>query len=117
MQIKYLVNWLKLFVVSFVVAAVGRIWFEEYAFGSVKSYGSVALFAGIVAIAIATAQAVLAPRPKPDMRARMAAPLEVSQAYVEPTIPVQQEPVFSASKSSSAKKKTIKKKIKKSKRK
>ena len=68
MQTQDIVNWLKLFVVSFVVIALGRTWFEQYAFGGVKNYGSVALFAGIVAVAIATAQFVLAPKPKPNLQ-------------------------------------------------
>jgi len=63
MQTQDVVNWLKLFAVSFVVIALARTWFEQSAFGGVRNYDSIAFFAFIVAIAIATAQFVLAPKP------------------------------------------------------
>ena len=87
MQTQDIVNWLKFFVVAFVVIALARTWFEQYAFGTVRDYDSIALFSGIVAVAIATAQFVLAPKPIPVRAMRetpIAAAVPAMPAYSQP---------------------------------
>ncbi len=56
--------WLRVFIVSFIVVVLFRYWLEAQ-ISYDHNWSSIALSALLVAIAIATAQWVLRPRPKP----------------------------------------------------
>ena len=62
-DLRELLLWLRVFIVSFIVVVLFRYWLEGQ-IGYDHNWSSIALSALLVAIAIATAQWVLRPRPK-----------------------------------------------------
>ena len=63
-NMRELVLWVKIFIISFIVVALVRYVFEVM-LDVEHEWGSIALTAGLVAVAFATAHWVMRPRPKP----------------------------------------------------
>ena len=106
MQTKEILSWLKLFIVSFVIISLVWLAMEKFASGYLgvaieTPLENIALYAGLIAIVVATAQWVLNPKPKTseDMaRERMAEAGNVMPAYEQTsTEPAAQEDAFEPS--------------------